>query len=799
MTLDELSDELDSRTKETRRLQEEVENATRVALKRLGWPCNKRSPGESCHNNLFTVSLKDSRKHVDQMEKMVCLLQKVQSIKRSADQKLKEIENEALALHKKVETLEWTMREVYHALLEKQCGHSSISNKDQNNQTLKSLAYLNEDLNHDTETLLEKVYRVVLSIEELITSLGQEMALLNKKLTSSEDDSVRLCDKLELLKKLAERQASVHQCHVSELESALSSYKDKVCCLEQQLLEAQVQLFNTQKERTQSLQHAKELQSQLGQLERCCEQQQLELQGNAEVLRRQLDIVREQLCKAEVERSCLQARLEHQAQEGSKSLELLQKKDEELHISQEEIQKHLIRLEEAHSQSQSLQTERETLRLKLNDREMMIETVMLQMESSMQMKVQHSRTIDSLQQKNCLLINQLNQNKLEIQQLRAHLVQHKSDLAAVEREKGHLHTSVTEQSQQIQEETLKKQKVTTQLELLQMQLLTLTKEHKELQQLHSCRNDEHEGVVLKLQDQLRSARDELEKIRHTMTTLRGVDGHGLQMALEMQKEVTARREQVDSLQTRIKHLEESMEKLQQQKCHQNLDTQCQLREISFIREEKRQLANELKVLRSKDQQLRGRISELEAILHKRTESFAGCQDFIQMREEQYFRLKLQHALDLKELKGRTLCTAPTVPSPDVDLWSPSADAAPPTSKHSSNTQIKSKRQRESSASELTSLIRELREVLSESRRPHSDKSRPGSSLHRRRSAPERERTSTLEPPFPKTAEENERKSSGEGHGAPSLATAAMLTNLRQRLWQGRRSPVHSLLTSDPNL
>lgn len=38
------------------------------------------------------------------------------------------------------------------------------------------------------------------------------------------------------------------------------------------------------------------------------------------------------------------------------------------------------------------------------------------MESSIQMTVQHSHTIDHLHQENSLLSNQLNQHKLEIQQ-----------------------------------------------------------------------------------------------------------------------------------------------------------------------------------------------------------------------------------------------------------------------------------------------------------------------------------------------------------------------------------------------
>lgn len=56
---------------------------------------------------------------------------------------------------------------------------------------------------------------------------------------------------------------------------------------------------------------------------------------------------------------------------------------------------------------------------------------------------------------------------------------------------------------------------------------TISEEFKELQRLYSCKNDEHEGVVLKLQSQLISACDELDKISRTLRTLQGVDGHGL--------------------------------------------------------------------------------------------------------------------------------------------------------------------------------------------------------------------------------------------------------------------------------
>ena len=50
------SEELDRRTKETQKLQEEVENATREALRRFGCTRGHRSPGQRCHNCKFIVS-----------------------------------------------------------------------------------------------------------------------------------------------------------------------------------------------------------------------------------------------------------------------------------------------------------------------------------------------------------------------------------------------------------------------------------------------------------------------------------------------------------------------------------------------------------------------------------------------------------------------------------------------------------------------------------------------------------------------------------------------------------------------
>uniref|UniRef100_UPI0037E76C2B coiled-coil domain-containing protein 158-like n=1 Tax=Semicossyphus pulcher TaxID=241346 RepID=UPI0037E76C2B len=926
LTLDELSEELDRRTKETQRLQEEVENATKLTLQRFGCTCEiNSSPGKSCHNHSFNVCdllnhqqavtqppvcgldslncagaqrdidspeeevfenvidnclqrlsdlqlnktqdqpeqeafsvdkaidtlqtklhevqmerdvlsdlrLKDSRTHVVQMEKMLSLLEELQNIKRAGDQKLQETEGETMALNRKVETLEKNVKEMYSSLLsqEKQCGHdATISpNIDPRSGQPPLAAKLFEELNNETNKLQERpflsqghlgseesreVNKQNERIEDLIASLGQEMALLTDKLSSSKNNSVNLSVKLEMLKKLAERQTSLHQCQVSELESTLGSLKDKVSCLEQQLLQAQSQLVDAQRERGISLRQAEELQSHLCRLKRCGEQQQCDLQEEVKVLRGQLEAAREQLRQGGEEKTCLEGLLEQSAQKGRKSKELLEETSKELLLRQQEAQQHHARLEEAQSQCQALHAEGQTLRLQLDERERVIDVLRLQMENSIQMTVQYSCTIDNLHQENSLLSNQLNQHKQAIQQLRAELDQNKSDLVAAEQERRRLQASVTEQSQRVQEETLEKQQLTSQLDTHRMQFLTITKEHQQLQQLHICKNEEHEGAVLKLQSQLRNAHTELDQVRSTLRTLEGADGHGLQVATEMQRKITAKREQIDALQGKVQHLEETIEKLHQEKRYQSLEHQRQLQELTFIREEKRQLRSELEALRSKDKQLRERINKLEAILHKMSESFADCQDFIQLKEQEFFRLKLQHALDLKEVKGQHL-TAPNAPQPDLDSLSPSLLSAPPSSQHAFNTQITVK-QKDSPVKEFRSLVKELRGVISENHRPHTDHTAAGSSFHRRRSAPEREHKTTpstdkaedikaasrlrrktcgSKPHVLKTAELNGKMTNNKLF---SEMTTARFTSSQQLLSLGRRSPVHSLLTSHPN-
>uniref|UniRef100_A0A8C7SE05 Coiled-coil domain-containing protein 158-like n=1 Tax=Oncorhynchus mykiss TaxID=8022 RepID=A0A8C7SE05_ONCMY len=582
----------------------------------------------------------------------------------------------------------------------------------------------------------------------------------------------------------------------SDLLDGQRIHEDKVSALEKQLAEAQSQVEEAQRGRDGSLQQAEELDSQLCQLtselrqvreelalekeetkllwerdtghsvtsdgllreleERRLGVQQLEVlvgslkddcqaqmeaqllgekhqweqQEELAVLRGELKLTTDQLNRARDEELRLQA-LQGDQDEALKRVQaLLEERDRELQLRQQEAQQGRARLEEAQGHCQALRAETEVLRLKLEDREKMVNLLRLQMESTTQMTVQHGRSIDSLHDEKSRLSNQLSEHKLEIQQLRTDLEQREECLAVLEKERREQQAGLSEQSHCDKELKLEKQKLTAELEMQRMQLVTLTEEHEELKRLHSSKSEEQEGVLVSLKAQLKTTRAEIDQARRT---LEGVDGHGLKVAMGMQKQIKTKRDQIHSLQGRIQLLEETMDKLSQEKHYQSLESKRQVQELASVTEEKRQMATELETVRSLERLLREKVAKLEATLHKMSGSVIDCQDFIQLQEQAFVRLKLQHA---QELQGQNL--QDTGNAQRSSPTSPTARNALTSTQYRSNCHLELKSQRllESPTMELRSLVKELRRVISENPGPHT-------SIIKRTSAPERVHRTTL--------------------------------------------------------
>ncbi|KAJ8006041.1 hypothetical protein DPEC_G00124150 [Dallia pectoralis] len=474
---------------------------------------------------------------------------------------------------------------------------------------------------------------------------------------------------------------------------------------------------------------------------------------------------------------------------------------------------------------QDFQHENHSLRERIQQVEEQMETQKWQREAEILLKEQRERKTNKGQ--DSAYHHQINELEEALSILRSDLLdaqqrhedkpvleQREVCLSVLEQESQLKQAGLSKQSLCVVELTLEKQQLTAELELKHRHLVSTTEEYAEYKKLQSIKSEEQEGVVVSLKTHLKTTRAALDQARRTLRKLEGADSHGLKIAMGMQKQITDRRGQIDTLQGRIQILEETLGKLTEEKHYQSLENKCRIQELACVSEEKRQLAAEVETTRLLEKQLRDTVAKLETALHKMSESFVYCQDFIQLQEQEFVRLKLQHALDLKELQGLNRRT--TGNAQCATMSSPKClNSLHLTQRDFRSLQpLKHQQLLENLSPDLESLIKELQGVISENPRPHTiTRSIPW------RSPPERERQATLNEEannvtsnsktskgtHSRTSDQDKQKHHSnsnllsKSHDFSFAASQPGYTLSPQALVCGRRSPVHSLLTSDPNL
>ncbi|XP_053509763.1 coiled-coil domain-containing protein 158-like isoform X2 [Ictalurus furcatus] len=460
---------------------------------------------------------------------------------------------------------------------------------------------------------------------------------------------------------------------------------------------------------------------------------------------------------------------EQSSGEARRLQSLLDKRDAELPLKQQEVQRGRAQLEEAHTQVMALQTEVELLRLRLEEGKKSGELLM--------------KPLVALQKERKSLNKQLEQLRLDNQQLRSALLEAELRLSTVEQEKRQQRAALSERTSNLHQLTLEKQQVTTELESQRKKLDQLKEEQEALREEHSRKTEELQWQNSKLKAQRKNIRNNLEQAKRTLKTLEGADEHGLKVALGIQKQITAKREQVDLLQSHVQMLEETTEKLTQEKNYQVMKSKRQAQELLFERERRKRLETELEAYHTKENLLKSEIERLDTALHKMSDSFAECQDYIQNQQQEIMRLKLQHTLELKLSISSQKC------SPVLELRSLvkelrsviDMERSPDTSYTSSRSFAETHSSRKSAATEMQYLCRD---EVTENAEGESRKTRPSTNYN--------EQDPGRGPNFIKQDVNDAFSANNEAglRAGRSCYTSFCVAAL------GRRSPVHSLLTSD---
>ncbi|XP_010284223.1 PREDICTED: coiled-coil domain-containing protein 158, partial [Phaethon lepturus] len=348
--------------------------------------------------------------------------------------------------------------------------------------------------------------------------------------------------------------------------------------------------------------------------------------------------------------SNLTARL--QAKEGA--LEVADKEIKKLHSQLGSTVQELQHLKNEEDRLHHVRSECEALKVQLVEKERTIEIFQKQIDNMTQIVGQHSRTTGAIEVEKSQLIKEVNDWKLKVEELKitkdekeARIHETEARLSELELQKVKLVNTCTERLHALNDMKLEKDQLMNELQASRSKLAGLAEGFEDLKRDYQDKIEEMENTAHRLRMRLKTAQAELEQTRTALKTMEGSDGNAMKVAMGMQKQITAKRGQIDALQSKIKFLEEAMANAAKQKHYLREENSKLSQELSYIRTENTKIAGELEILRSQDKRLKEKIPKMETALDKASMQFAECQCIIQCQEQEAMRFRLQHTLDVK--------------------------------------------------------------------------------------------------------------------------------------------------------
>ncbi|MEJ1274779.1 coiled-coil domain containing 158 [Cricetulus griseus] len=321
-----------------------------------------------------------------------------------------------------------------------------------------------------------------------------------------------------------------------------------------------------------------------GQMER----QMAAIQGKNESLEKvssltaQLESTKEMLRKVVEELTAKKMTLESSERTVSDLTASLQEKERAIEATNAEITKlrsrvdlklqELQHLKNEGDHLRNVQTECEALKLQMAEKDKVIEILRQQIENMTQLVGQHGRTAGAMQVEKAQLEKEINDRKLELQEFK--ILKDKKDAKIRELEAR-----------------------MSDLELEKVKLVNAGSER------------------LRAVKDIRQERDQLlNEVKTSRTELNSLSA--MKVAMGMQKQITAKRGQIDALQSKVQFLEEAVTSANKEKHFLKEEKSKLSQELSTVATEKNKMAGELEVLRSQERRLKEKVANMEVALDK---------------------------------------------------------------------------------------------------------------------------------------------------------------------------------------
>ncbi|XP_077332480.1 coiled-coil domain-containing protein 158 isoform X2 [Lithobates pipiens] len=393
-----------------------------------------------------------------------------------------------------------------------------------------------------------------------------------------------------------------------------------------------------------------------------------DMTANASVITCQLETMKATLQKMTEELAAKTQSLKNAEKNLNESKVNLAGKEEALKNAVDELRKlrmyaeakkkELLQLKATSEQMSEMLEDTETIKLLLVEKDNMIKTLRNQIQTLTRVVEQQNQKVESLEAEKFQLLEEVFLNNAFIQETK--VVAEKKDMRTHEleemcrllnMEKSKLTNECIEKTCTANKLRKERKEIVAELRETQRELAFLSEDYEILKRNNQNQTGDTENATAILKMQLKAAIAELAQTKTTMKTVEDCDGHAIKIATRMQKKITAKREQIDTLQTRIQFLEEALSNATKDKQHLKLEKTKLLQKCAIQAAEKNKLCDVAEILKSENIALKGNVLNTEATLDKTLLQLSECQAVIQRLEQEITLLRLQHTLDLKELRG----------------------------------------------------------------------------------------------------------------------------------------------------
>ncbi|XP_039397536.1 coiled-coil domain-containing protein 158 isoform X3 [Mauremys reevesii] len=552
--------------------------------------------------------------------------------------------------------------------------------REANSQTehLKKMVHGHEEVLHELRGVLvdyedstgKRVYEHEnisgLHIRNLGTAFSKVLRDLDSEVSYLKGRIFPLEEQLESLKKESQAKTELLlQQHQDRIEQLINEHEQEVAALTDKTnsarshansIQSQMEIIQeqTRNQNSMYMRQVSQLESTVSQLRSELREAKRMYEDKIEDLEKQLHLAHSEMAEAQTERDQYSQESGNLDDQLQQLLADLHKKEMELSLEKEQNKRLWDRDTGNSITIDHLRRELDNKNMELQRMENIVKTMKTECQGQMERQIAMDKKEDRIREM-------------------------ETRLSELELEKVKLINTCTERLRAVKDMKLERDQLMNELKASRTELAGLAEEYENLKRNYRDKSEEMEGITSKLRMQLKSAQAELEQTRATLKTMEGSDGHAMKVAMGMQKQITAKRGQIDALQSKIKFLEEAMTNATKEKHYLKEEKNKLSQELSSIATENNKMTGELEILRSQDRRLKEKIANMEAALDKASMQFAECQCIIQCQEQEAMRFKLQHTLDIKELQGPGYTSGSTSGKPrhiSLPLTHPHANVPP---------------------------------------------------------------------------------------------------------------------------